>query len=109
MFTPKLLQTVGFISVMYLATGCATTNQYASKIFAPHPVSNKDSAQLAVRFLEFDSTDDNEDIVAKIPETKKDTTIVSNLPSTEDPLAKTSNPDGRLPINQGVRSKKTRE
>ena len=105
----KILQIAGLIMIAAIATSCASSNQYVSKLFAPRPVLVKDSTQLAVRFLELDSINGNEDQWVKTDITKKDTTIVTNIPSAEEPVVKSSNTDNRLPIVQGTRNKKIRE
>jgi hypothetical protein len=105
----KILQITGLTIMAVIATSCASSNQYVSKLFAPRPILTKDSTQLAVRFLELDSINGNEDQWVKTDITKKDTTIVRDIPSAEEPVVKTSNTDNRLPIVQGTRNKKTRE
>ena len=105
-----IVQTVSLMLIVALATtSCATSNQYVSKLFAPRSIVNKDTTQLAVKFLELDSLEGNEDQWVKTSIAKKDTTIISNIPSSEDQTEKTDNQDSRLPIVQGVRTKKTRE
>src|SRR6188472_2648017 len=100
----KILQMAGLIMIAAIATSCASSNQYVSKLFAPRPVLVKDSTQLAVRFLELDSINGNEDQWVKT-----DITIATNIPSAEEPVVKSSNTDNRLPIVQGTRNKKIRE
>lgn len=105
----KILSIAGLIMIAMIATSCASGNQYVSKLFAPRPVSVKDSSQLAVKFLELDSINGNEDQWVKTDISKKDTTIAGDSPSAEEPIVKTGNTDNRPPIVQGTRSKKTRE
>src|ERR1700738_714557 len=60
MQTSRILQAVMLMLVVALAASCATSNQYVSKLFGPRPASVRDTG-LAVRFLELDSLNRNED------------------------------------------------
>jgi hypothetical protein len=93
MQTVRILQVVTLMLVVTLMSSCATTNQYISKLFNPRPAIVKDSLQL-VRFLELDSLDVNKEGWVKTDIAKKDTTIVASIPVIEEPVAKTTNPDG---------------
>ncbi len=104
-----IVQTVSLMLIMALASSCATSNQYVSKLFAPRPILNKDTTQLAVKFLELDSLNGNEEQWVKTDITRKDTTSETGIPSTQEPVAKTGNPDTRLPGGDGTRTKRTRD
>ncbi len=106
---PKILPTISLIVIMLFSAGCATSNEYVSKLFAPKPVLTKDSTKLAVRFLELDRINGDENQWVKTDIVGKDTTTTTSDPSTDSPVVKTSNQDTRLPIVQGSRTKRTRD
>lgn len=105
----KIFQIPGLIIIAVLAASCATSNQYISKLFAPRSVSGKDSIQLAVKFLELDRINGNEDDWVKTDIIGKDTTVWTSNPLEDEPVIKTGNPDTQLPIVRGTRTKKTRD
>ena len=89
----RIVQAVILMLVVALAASCATGNQYVSKLFSPRPVIVKDSQQL-VRFLELDSLNADKEGWVKTDIVKKDTTIIASIPVIEEPVDKTTNPDG---------------
>jgi hypothetical protein len=101
MQTVKILQAVTLMLVVALAASCATGHQYVTKLFSPRTAIVKDSQQL-VRFLELDKLNMNKEGWVKTDIVKKDTTSVVSVSFIEEPIAKTTNPDG-------TRTKKTRE
>jgi hypothetical protein len=108
----RILQAVVLLLIVALATSCATSNQYVSKLFGPRPVSLKDSQNTAVKFLELDSLEAGEQWVKTDITKEKDslrevktTPIITESKTTQlpaEPVAKTNNPDG-------TRTRKTRE
>lgn len=67
-------QSVIFILVIALVTGCAASKEYTTKIF-PNPASPKDSQAVALRFLELDGlSGDETDWVSTDIITGRDTT-----------------------------------
>ena len=57
MQNPGKLQTVIFLLVVAIATGCAATREYTSKLFKPATTPSSDSQAVALRFLELDELD----------------------------------------------------
>lgn len=105
----KILQTISLLMIVGLAASCTTSNQYVSKLFAPRPVLDKDSTQVAVKFLELDSINGNEDNWVNTDMIRKDTTVWTSNGSEDEPVVKTGNPDTQMPIVRGIRTKKTRD
>lgn len=109
----KILQAVSLMLIVAFAASCATTNQYVSKLFNNHPMLTRDTQSLAIKFLELDKleadkrswveTDITKDKDSAIPD--KTIPIVTDTkpsPLPEEPVAKTTNPDG-------TRTKRSRE
>lgn len=101
MQTARILQAVILMLIMALATSCATSNQYVSKLFGLRPAVAKDTQQL-VQFLELDKLNANDEEWVKTDIAKKDTLTGTITPVVGEPVARTGNPDG-------TRTKKTRD
>ena len=54
MQTKRILQAVVMMMIVVLAASCAATKEYSSKLFNPRIESTKDSPPTALRFLELD-------------------------------------------------------
>jgi hypothetical protein len=113
MQTMRILQAVTLMLIVTMATSCATSNQYVSKLFGPRSIPVKDSQVMAIKFLELDSLEADKQSWVKTDITKdrdssgeiKTIPIVADTktaPLPGEPIAKTGNPDG-------TRTKKTRE
>jgi hypothetical protein len=115
MQTARILQAVVLMLIVALAASCATGNQYISKVFKPRTVADSMQTvkvQKQVKFLEFDSTDDETlEWVKKDPvkDSSADTKTIpiiaetKSTPVTDQPVAKTTSGPG------GVRTKTKRE
>src|SRR5690242_19045957 len=59
MQTARLVQAVILMMVVAMAASCAATKEYTSKLFTPRVpvVTQKDSSEVALRFLELDQLD----------------------------------------------------
>jgi hypothetical protein len=55
MRTVRIVQAVSVILIAAIASSCAASKQYTSKLFAPRTPVIKDSQAVALRFLETDS------------------------------------------------------
>jgi len=127
---PRMLQAVTGILIVAMATGCAASKEYSSKLFAPREESIKDSQAVTLRFLDLDRLEPKDegwvdtkvikDSVWKDPvsgsgealanqqpasKPKKTEKAKTKVPDTEveaDPIVKTT------PVN-GTRNKTSRE
>lgn len=61
MQTARIVQAVVLMLIVALAASCAASKEYSSKIFAPRTGQEKDSTGTAIKFLEMDSAQRNED------------------------------------------------
>ena len=67
-------QAVVLVMIVAIATGCAASKEYTSKLFTPRTPVNKDSQATALRFLELDETEaDKENWVSTDIITGRDT------------------------------------
>lgn len=59
----RIVQAVVLIMIVAMATGCAASKEYTSKLFAPRIPMEKDSQAVAktLRFIDIDSTDTNKE------------------------------------------------
>jgi hypothetical protein len=58
---PGKLQAVIILVVMAIASGCAATKEYTSKLFKPATGQVKDSQAVALRFLELEELDGDQE------------------------------------------------
>jgi hypothetical protein len=99
----RIVQAAILMLVVALAASCAASKEYTSKIFGPRPaVAEKDSAQVAIRFLELDSLEKKNEDWVETKITKDSITNNSGTPIIvetktppvdDEPIAKTK-PDG---------------
>jgi|GEM_PF-868301 len=61
MQTVRIVQAVVLMSVVAMATSCAASKEYTSKLFAPRDTPVKDSQATALRFLELDNLEPDQD------------------------------------------------
>jgi len=113
MQTIRILQASALILIVAFTTGCASTNQYVSKLFSPRSTINKDTQYIAIKFLELDRLDADKQSWIKTDITKIKDSITEpssnpviaetrTIPLPDEPVAKTTNPDG-------TRTKRSRE
>lgn len=55
MQTKRILQAVGLMMIVVIASSCAATKEYSSKLFSPRTESVKESTATTLRFLELDN------------------------------------------------------
>jgi hypothetical protein len=130
MQTARLFEVITLLLILAMAASCATSNEYVNKIFKPRNAPVEEVAKKeprAVKFLEFDSTEEEteswaktwvkgdstfitkpvvkiDSIIVARSEIKKDTAVSPAKPESipEEPVARTGN-------TGGVRSKSKRE
>ena len=56
----KIVQAVFLLTIVALAASCATTNQYISKVFPAKQTFDKDTQTIAIRFLDLEGINPNE-------------------------------------------------
>jgi len=61
MRTARIVQTVSLTMIVAMVVGCAASKEYTSKLFAPRVPVTKDSQSLALRFLDTDSSDQEQE------------------------------------------------
>ncbi len=61
MQNPGKLQAVIILLVMAIASGCAATREYTSKLFKPATTATPDSQGIALRFLELDELEGDQE------------------------------------------------
>jgi len=61
MHKPGKLQAVILMGVVVIASSCAATKEYTSKLFKPAEAAAKDSQAVALRFLELDGLDGDQE------------------------------------------------
>ena len=61
MQTKRILQAVVLMIVVAVATSCAASKEYSSKLFKPRTDEVKDSQSVALRFLELDKIDSDKE------------------------------------------------
>ncbi len=136
MQTARILQAVVLLLILAMAASCATSNAYVNKLFKPRNAPEEEVAKKEprpIKFLEFDSTDqeteawvkdwinsnDKQDssvvgmkpivksdsIVVVKATAKKDTAIV--MPVKPEPIPE--EPVARTTTNGGVRNKAKRD
>ncbi len=59
----KIVQAVFLLTIVAVAASCATTNQYISKVFPTKQIKEKDTLAIAIRFLELEGINQNEEIL----------------------------------------------
>ena len=98
---PKLLQAVVLMMLVAMAASCSVGKEYTTRVFSKPKTAGTDSTAVAVRFLEMDSLNDNNDmIVVALP-------AESEKQSEKLPVEK---PETNIPAGKDVvRTKKTRE
>jgi hypothetical protein len=129
MQTARLFEVITLLLILAMAASCAPSNEYVNKIFKPRNAPVEEVAKKeprAVKFLEFDSTEEEteswaktwvkgdstlvtkavktDSIIVARSEIKKDTAVSPAKPGSipEEPVARTGN-------TGGVRSKSKRE
>lgn len=100
---PGKLQAVILMLVVALASSCAATKEYSSKLFKPADAPIKDTQVLALRFLELDQLDgDSENWVTtdiiKGKDTTSQTEALDKLAATKPAL-----PDSTLLPKQAAK------
>lgn len=61
MQSTRILQTVILIMIVGIAASCAATKEYSGKLFSPRTPIIKDSQEIALKFLELDKLEINEE------------------------------------------------
>jgi hypothetical protein len=61
MQTARIVQAVILMMIVALAASCAASKEYSSKLFAPRTPVIKDSQVVALRFLDLDKVEPNQD------------------------------------------------
>jgi len=61
MQTARIVQAVILMMIVALAASCAASKEYSSKLFAPRTPVTKDSLAVALRFLDLDKIEPNQD------------------------------------------------
>ena len=57
----RMLQAAGLMMIVALAASCTASKQYSSKLFGPRNEAVKDSAEYAIRFLELETLNKQEE------------------------------------------------
>src|SRR5687768_11116651 len=138
MQTARMLQAAGLMLIVALAAGCTTSKQYTSKLYGPRTEKAKDPAEYAIKFLELESLNRQEEGWVTTDILSKDSSAVANsieviadagkLPAKEPVVAETKNksvsvpdipdikkvadtqePVARTSTQNGTRNKTTRE
>jgi hypothetical protein len=118
MRTSRLLQAVTLLLVISVATSCAASKEYSSKLFGPRPVSEKDSQAVALRFLDLDKLESSDEgwvdtkIIKDSVWRENGEVIIAKQDPVETPKdsdAKETEPIAKSTNTNGTRNKTSRE
>ena len=117
MQTARLLQTVVLLCIIALSASCAASKEYTAKVFGPRTEPVADSVK-AVRFLELEKINEQEDGWVSTDIIKKDSAVTSTEPVviakqkpvvTKDSTVIESEPVAKTTNANGTRNKTSRE